>query len=89
MMSAAPRHRRTIFLNGQGRAAGLVMVRNVHCTLVIVREDLLVIRNEAKRRSNFLKFTAFLGAGPSLDQLAVLSCFCTIVLRFEHAEPFR
>jgi hypothetical protein len=37
------------FLDGKGRAAGLVMVRNVHGTVVIVREDLLVIsqRSEA------------------------------------------
>lgn len=60
------------FLDGQGRAAGLVMVRNVHGTLVIVGEDLLVIRQRSEASFQFLKFTAFLGAGRSLDQLAVL-----------------
>jgi len=77
------------FLEGQGRAAGLVMARNVHGTLVIVREDLLVVRQRSEASFQFLKFTAFLGAGRSFDQLAVLGCFCTILLRFEHAEPFR
>jgi hypothetical protein len=57
--------------------------------VVLLRAASLVIRQQDEAVSPGLEFTAFLSAGRTLDEFAALGCFRAILLRFEHAEPFR
>src|SRR6201997_137378 len=76
-------------VGSKGRAAGLVLLRYMHGIVISIREASLVIRQRDEAVLQVLKFTAFLSAGRTLDEFGALGCFRAILLRFEHAEPFR
>jgi len=78
-----------LFFGSKGRAAGPVLLRYVHGIVIRIREASIVIRQRDEAVLQVLKSTAFLSAGRTLDELAALGCFRAILLRFEHAEPFR
>src|ERR1700758_1317284 len=77
------------FFGSKGRAAGPVLLVNVRGIVTSICEVSLVVRHRDEAVLQVLKFTAFLSAGRTLDEFAALGCFRAILLRFEHAEPFR
>ena len=78
-----------LFFGSKGRAAGPILLGNVHGIVISIREASLIIRQRDEAVLQVLKFTAFLSAGRTLDEFAALGCFRAILLRSEHAEPFR
>src|ERR1700704_1881820 len=78
-----------LFFGSKGRAAGRVLLRYMHWIVISIRDASPVIRQRDEAVLQVLKFMAFLSAGRTLDEFAALDCFRAILLRFEHAEPFR
>ena len=64
--------------------AGSVLLRNLHSIVIVVRQPLLIIRERGETLLQFLKFATFFRAGRTLNHFAVLSRFCSILLRFKH-----
>jgi hypothetical protein len=78
-----------LFFGSKGRAAGPVLLRYMHRIVISIGGASPVIRQRDEAVLQVLKVTAFLSAGRTLDEFAALGCFRAILLRFEHAEPFR
>jgi hypothetical protein len=68
-----------LLFGSKGRAAGSVLLVNMHGIVISIRESTLIIgqRNEAVLQ--VLKLAAFLSSSRTLDEFAVLNCFRTIL----------
>jgi hypothetical protein len=75
-----------LFFGSKGCAAGLALLRYMHGIVISIREASLVIRQRDEALLQVLKFTAFLSAGRTLDEVAALGCFRAILLRFEQCR---
>jgi hypothetical protein len=78
-----------LLFSRKGCPAGSVLLRKLHQIVVPSREASLVTRRQGEAVPPGLELAAFLSAGRTLDEFAAIRWSCTILLRFEHAEPIR
>src|SRR5579872_2948563 len=78
-----------LFFSRKSGAVRSVLFRNLHGIVKAICQRLLVICAQGETLLQLSKTTALFRTGGTLNQLSVLGCFCTILLRSEHTGPFR